>query len=220
MRLAALFSGGKDSTFAILLAKKFDHDISCLISVVSRNPFSYMFHTPSISSVEKQAGLMRIPLVRQETEGEEEAELNDLKKAIISAKRKYKIEGVVTGAVESVYQSTRIQKICSQIGLEVFNPLWQKNQLELLNDLIANKFEIIITGVAAYPLDSSWLDRKIDSQFIKDVKKLNEKFKISPAGEGGEFETLVLNCPLFSKRLEIKSSKIFSSGRNHRLEVS
>jgi asparagine synthase (glutamine-hydrolysing) len=220
MKLAALFSGGKDSTFAAYLAKKHGHEIVCLISVLSKNPFSYMFHTPSISKVRQQAETMQIPLIEQETEGKKELELEDLEKIIIKAKKKYCIEGIVTGAIESVYQASRIQKICSKLGLEVFNPLWKKDQFELLNDLIKNKFEVIITGVAAYPLDASWLGRKIDKSFIEDVKRLNEKYKINPAGEGGEFETFVLDCPLFSKKLKIKDRKVIGSGNNYRMEVS
>jgi diphthine-ammonia ligase len=216
MRIAALFSGGKDSTYAAYLAK---HDIVCLIAVYSKNPYSYMFHTPSITCVRKQAAVMKIPLIEQRTEGEKEAELKDLEKAIIKAKENYEIGGVVTGAVKSVYQASRIEKLCKGLGLEVINPLWQKDEIELLNELIKNKFEVIITGVAAYPLDESWLGRKIDKTFIEDVKQLYEKYKINPAGEGGEFETLVLNCPLFSRQLKIASKKISGSGNNFRMDV-
>lgn len=220
MKLAVLFSGGKDSTFAAYLAKKAGHEIICLISMYSENPFSYMFHTPSISKVEKQAEVMKIPLLKRKTEGKKELELKDLKEAILEAKKEYCIEGITTGAVQSVYQVSRIQKICDELGLEVFNPLWQKNQVELLRDLIKNKFDVIITGVAAYGLDKSWLGRKIDGSFIKDIKELNKKYKINPAGEGGEFESFVLNCPLFSKKLDVKGKEISSSGDNHRMEIS
>ncbi len=217
MRIAALFSGGKDSTYAAYLAKQ--HEIVCLISVYSKNPYSYMFHTPSITCVRKQADVMKIPLIEQETEGKKEDELKDLEKAIVKAKEKYKIDGVVTGAVKSVYQASRVEKICKGLGLEIINPLWQKDEMELLNELISKKFEVIITGVAAYPLDEKWLGRKIDSAFVEDAKQLYEKYKINPAGEGGEFETLVLNCPLFSRQLRIKSKKVSGSGNNYRMDV-
>ncbi|MBU2104340.1 MAG: TIGR00289 family protein, partial [Nanoarchaeota archaeon] len=62
--------------------------------------------------------------------------------------------------------------------------------------------------------DEKWLGRKIDERFIEDVRELNKKYKIHPAGEGGEFETFVLNCPLFSKELKIRSSKDFKEGDN------
>jgi len=213
MKLASLFSGGKDSCLAIFLAKKAGHEISCLIAIESENKESYMFHTPSISKVKKQAEVMDIPLIRQKTKGKKEEELKDLEKAIKIAKEQYNIGGIVTGAVASVYQASRIQKICDKLGLECINPLWQKDQIELLNDLIKYDFEVIITGVFAYPLTKEWLGRKIDEEFIKDTKVLWEKCKVNPAGEGGEFETYVLYCPLFKKRLKVKDKKI--SGEKH-----
>ena len=219
MKCAVLFSGGKDSTFATYLAKKQGYEITCLISIFSENKESFMFHTPSISKTKKQAKVMNIPLIIQRTKGKKELELKDLEKAIKKAKKKFKIEVIVTGAVESVYQASRVQKICDKLELECFNPLWQKSQFEILSDLIKNKFKVIITGVFAYPLDESWLGRKIDKKFIKEVKELNEKYKINPAGEGGEFESFVLDCPLFKKPLKIIDSKIFGEKNSWRIEI-
>lgn len=202
------------------LAKKEGHEISCLISIISENKESYMFHTPSISKTKMQAKTMKIPLIIEKTKGQKEIELKDLEKAIKKAKEKYKIQGIVTGAVESVYQASRIQKICDKLNLECFNPLWQMDQFELLEDLLKNKFEVIITGVFAFPFDKSWLGRKIDGKFIEDMKKLNEKYQINPAGEGGEYESFVLYVPkLFNKKLKIKSFKDFGEKNSWRREI-
>ncbi|HLA23665.1 MAG TPA: diphthine--ammonia ligase [Candidatus Nanoarchaeia archaeon] len=221
MKLGVLFSGGKDSTFATFLAKEYGHDVSCLISIISQNKESFMFHTPNIEKTKVQAESMNIPLIVKKTEGKKEIELKDLKSAILEAKKKYKIEGIVTGAVESVYQSSRVQKICNELNLECFNPLWQKPQFELLEDLIKKKFEVIVAGVFAYPLDGKWLGRKIDKNFINEMRILNEKYKISPAGEGGEFETFVLNAPgLFKKKLRIKDKEILGEKNSWRMELS
>jgi len=214
MKTAILFSGGKDSCYSAYLAKKESYKLVCLISIFSENKESYMFHTPSISKVKAQAKVMELPLLIQKTQGKKEEELQDLENAIKKAKQKYKIDCVVTGALYSVYQASRIQKICDKLNLKCFNPLWHKNEISYLQDLIKDKFEIIITGVFAYPLDKSWLGRKIDNQFIQEVKELQKKYKIHPAGEGGEFETFVLNCPLFKKPLKIKSFKDFKEGEN------
>ena len=219
MKLGVLFSGGKDSTFATYLAKKNGYEISCLISIFSENKESYMFHTPSISKTRQQAKAMNIPIIVQKTKGERESELKDLEKVIRKAVKKFRIEGIVTGAVESVYQASRIQKICSKLKLECFNPLWQKPQFEILEDLLKNEFAVVLTGVFAYPLTKSWLLKKINKKFIIEMKELNKKYKISPAGEGGEFETFVLNCPLFKKPLKITDSKIFGRGYSWRLEI-
>ena len=219
MKCGVLFSGGKDSTYAAFLAKKQGYEISCLISIISENPESYMFHTPSITKVKKQAEVMKIPLIIQKTKGQKEEELKDLEKAIQRAKSEYKIEAVVTGAVESVYQSSRIQKICDKLGLECFNPLWKKDQLELLHDLIKDNFKVIIIGVFAYPLDESWLGKEINGEFIKDAAALYEKYKINPAGEGGEIESFVLNCPLFTRELKIKDKQIQGKNNSWKMEI-
>jgi len=219
MKIAALFSGGKDSTFAVYLAREHGHEISCLISIFSENPESYMFHTPSISKVKKQAETANIPLIIQKTKGEKETELKDLTSAIQKAKSNYEIDGVITGTMESAYQSSRIQKICDILDLDCFNPLWQKDQFEILKNLIENNFEIIITGVYAFPLDETWLGRTIDKTFLEDVKMLYDTYKINPAGEGGEFETFVLNCPLFTSALEICDKKIYGKKNSWTMEI-
>jgi len=219
MKLAVLFSGGKDSTYAAYLAQKSGYDLACLISIYSENKDSFMFHTPSIEKTKKQAQVMNIPLLIQKTKGKKENELKDLENAIKTAIKKYKIKGVVTGAIESIYQATRIQKICDKLNIECFNPLWQKDELKYLDELIKNKFKIILTGVAAYPLNEKWLGKIIDKNFIKDIKELNKKYQIHVAGEGGEFETFVLNCPLFKKELKIKNKKISGEKNSWRMEI-
>ena len=219
MKLAVLFSGGKDSCLALFLAKKYGYEVSCLISIVSENEDSYMFHTPSISRVESQAEVMGIPLIIQKTKGEKEKELRDLEVVIKKVQQEYGVQGIVTGAIESIYQASRVQKICSELGLECFNPLWQKDQFELLDDLVENKFKVIVVGVSAYPLDKNFLGREIDKKFIAEMKGLQEKFKINPAGEGGEFESFVLDCPLFKKELQITNKEISGSGNSWRMEV-
>jgi diphthine-ammonia ligase len=214
MKLALLLSGGKDSVYSGYIAKKAGNELACAITMISKNKDSFMFHTPSIEKTKKQAEVMKIPFVSYETSGVKEEELDDLEDALILAKKDYKIKGVVTGAIKSVYQATRVQKICDKLNLKCFNPLWQSSELEYLQELIDNDFKIILVGVFAYPFDKSWLGRVIDKKFIEEMKDLQEKYDIHPAGEGGEFETFVLNCPLFFKELKIKSFEDFKEGEH------
>ena len=173
MRLAVLFSGGKDSAFALYKASKL-HKISCLITLDSKNPDSYMFHTP-VDKVDFLAQRLSLPLIKISTLGKKETELQDLKLAIQKAKRDYKIQGLVTGAVASIYQASRIQSICHELDLYCFNPLWQKDQLELINELVKEKFKVKIVKVAADGLDESWIGKIIDKTIIQDLIDLNKK---------------------------------------------
>jgi len=206
MRTAVLFSGGKDSCLALHYALQ-STDVKCLITVVSENPASYMFHTPNITLAEKQAEAIGLPIIIEKTKGEKEIELKDLEKAIKKAKEKYEIKAIVTGAVASVYQSSRVQKICDELNLQCISPLWQRDQFELLQEVIKLNFDVIIIGVFAYGLDD-FIGRKVDKKFIDDIKILNEKYKISPCGEGGEFESFVLDADFFKKKLKIEKSHV------------
>ncbi len=214
MKAAVLFSGGKDSTYAAYLAKKAGCELACLISLFSENKESYMFHTPSISQVKSQAEAINLPLITTKTKGIKEEELGDLIDIIKKAKDKYQFDTLVTGALHSDYQASRIQKICDKLKLKCFNPLWHKDEIEYLHELIDANFKIMIVGVFAFPLDQSWLGRIIDNNFINEVSQLKVKYKIHAAGEGGEFETFVLNCPLFKHELKVKSFKDVKEGEN------
>ncbi len=207
MRLGVLFSGGKDSVLALHRTAEKEKAV-CLITVESKNKESFMFHTPNIDVTALQAEALELPLVSVETEGQKEVELNDLERAIAEAKSTYGIGGVVTGAVESVYQASRVQRICNRLDLWQFNPLWKMNQKQLLEDLIEKNFQVIISGVFAYPLDEKWLGKQISPQIIAQLVELQGKYGISPSGEGGEIETTVLDAPLFKRRIEVADSEI------------
>jgi diphthine-ammonia ligase len=219
MKVGVLFSGGKDSCLASLIAREEGYEIGCLITIVSENKESFMFHTPSVERAVRQAEVMGIPIIVRRSRGEKENELVDLEEAIKETIEKYEIDGIVSGAVESVYQASRIQRICNKLDIECFNPLWQKEQVELLEELLKRKFKAIIVGVFAYPLGEGYLGREIDEKFISDIKKMRDKWGINPAGEGGEFETFVLDCPMFSSELRVKSYKDFGEGNSWRREI-
>jgi ABC transporter with metal-binding/Fe-S-binding domain ATP-binding protein len=204
MKAAALTSGGKDSVYAIYKAKQQGIDTVILISMKSKNPESYMFHIPNIHLVELQAAAMNLPLIFKETEGIKEEELKDLKEAIQEAKEKYQIESVISGALASEYQKTRVDKICEELDLKSIAPLWHVDAEEYMNELIENSFKVIITGVAAGGLTRKFLGKEITKELIEELKEL----RIHLAFEGGEAETFVVNCPLFSKEIKINQSEI------------
>jgi diphthine-ammonia ligase len=213
MRLGVLFSGGKDSTLALhKTAEK--EEVICLITLISQNKESFMFHTPNIDITALQAEATGLPLIRKVTEGKPEEELEDLEEAIAQAVKDFQIEGVVSGAVESVYQAARIQRICNRLGIWCFNPLWKRNQKALLEEIVAKGFKVIISGVFAYPLDKDWLGKEIDKELIEKLVFLGKEFGLSPSGEGGEIETTVLDAPLFKKKIEVLEYKTEAKGNS------
>ena len=213
MNLGVLFSGGKDSTFALHMAAEHEEKV-CLITLVSKNPESYMFHTPNIHVTALQAEALGLPLITKVTEGKKEEELKDLEQAITDAMNQHRIEGVVTGAVESVYQAERVQRICNRLDIWCFNPLWKRNQKEHLEDIVAKGFRVIISGIFAYPLDRTWLGREIDKDVIEELVRLEKEFGLSPSGEGGEIETTVLDAPMFKEKIEIMASEVDAKGNS------
>lgn len=205
MKLAVLLSGGKDSIFSLYKMLQKGNEIKYLVTIFPENPESWLFHHPCIELTKFQAKSLGIKQVIKKTKGEKEKELEDLKK--ILKKIKNKIDGLVSGVMFSNYQKSRIDKICEEIGIKNIAPLWHKDPLKILM-AESKEMEIIITGVFSEGLDKRWLGRKIDGECIEELKELNKKFGINLTGEGGEFETFVLDCPLFKKKIKIEKLDI------------
>lgn len=215
MTYAVLYSGGKDSTLALWMAQNDDINVSKLITVFPKREDSYMFHKPNLHLVPKLAESIDIEFIRVETEGEKEKELDDLRETVSSLD----IEGLTTGAVASEYQRDRIKRIAEEFGLKVHSPLWGMEQEKILEILIKNNFDTRIVSVAAMGLDKSWLGRKIDRKCVQDLIDLKKKYRINVAGEGGEYETLVLGGPNFKYDFGIVDSNKNWDGKRGTLRV-
>lgn len=199
MRVAVLFSGGKDSTFALNVALEHGWDVKYLVTIMPQRDDSWMFHHPCIQLTELQAEAIGVPHITKKTSGEKEKELDDLIETLKLIKSD--IDAVVSGAVASRYQKDRIDAVCKELGLRSITPLWGKNQLKLVEAEVDAGFDIIFSGVSSAGLDKDWLERIIDSQMIEKLKEVNEKYGINIAGEGGEYETFVMDGPIFKKRI-------------------
>lgn len=209
MRVAVLFSGGKDSTYVLHLAYLSGHDICCLISLIPLKD-SWLFHKPFLSQIKKYSQVLGLPILTRKTHGEKDKELNDLKELLKIAKKRYNIEGIYTGALSSEYQRMRFNFICEDLNLKVFNPLWHKDQLEIIKEE-SKIMKIMVVSTSAYNL-SNICSKIINNELIKQIEKL--KYLNNKAFEGGEAETLVLNAPLFKKELLIKNIKIIKINNN------
>jgi diphthine-ammonia ligase len=171
VKVCTLFSGGKDSTLALSLAKE-EHKVICLLTALPKRSDSYMFHVPNVRWTKLQAEAAGIPIEYFYTEGIEEEEVDDLKRALAKVKENYGIEGVVSGAIASNYQLKRIKSVCGELGLESVTPLWGRSEDEVMDMVLKRGFEVIVVGVASEGLTEKWLGRRIDMDLLKELEKL------------------------------------------------
>lgn len=213
MKCAALFSGGKDSTYAIYIAQQWGWEVCQLITLIPEKGESWMFHVPNIDLCPTLAEAMEIPLKTVTTTGEEEKELADLRIAL-GGLRESGCDCLITGAIASDYQQARINRVCHDQGIKVFNPLWRKSQSMLLRDMIQAGFRIILVGVYAEGLGEDWLGRELDDAALGELEGVSARNRINVAGEGGEFETLVVDGPNFTRPVALKkTSKSWDGAR-------
>lgn len=206
MKSAILFSGGKDSVMALYEALNRNEDVNYLLSIESSNDESYMFHVPNIHLTTLLAEALDIKLMMVPTNGVKEKELEDLKLAFQRLKS-LDVEVIYTGALYSTYQKSRIEKLGDELNLKIISPYWHVDELEYMRKIVSLGFKIVITSVAAYGLDEAWLGRVIDDKAIDELVKLNEKYRINIAFEGGEAESLAIDGPIFKKRIKILKDK-------------
>jgi len=218
--IAALVSTGKDSLYAAYLMQKQGYEIKCFLTIDSKNKDSFMFHTPTISLAKLQADAFGVPVLISKTKGVKEKELKDLELLISQAKKKFGIEGVVSGALFSNYQRERIEKISEKLGIRAFAPLWQMNQTTYMKRLLKEKFKVMVTKIACYGLSEKWLGKILTGKDLLELEKLKKKYGVNVAGEGGEYETLVVDAPFFTKRLDVSVSKKLSNEFTGYVEIS
>jgi len=202
MKVAVLFSGGKDSCLALHKAKEQGHEIVCLLNINPVNKDSFMFHKPLIKLLKKQAKMLNIPLIIKKTKGEKEKELTDLISLIKKIRKD--IQGIVIGGIASNYQGERIRSICKKNNLKLLLPLWNYSAEQLWDELLKNNFKVIITKISCEGISKDFLGKVIDKQDIEKLKKLSQKYKFRLDFEGGEAETSVLFMPEFKKEIKIK----------------
>jgi len=220
MILAALFSGGKDSTYSIYKAQKLGHKIKCLVTLFPKSDDSHLLHHSNIRLSELQSKSMGIQhLTIKSSSYETEIELGKLEEILEQAKIKFGIEGLVHGGIMSQFQKKNFGKIANKLGLELISPVWNKDQIDYLKELIEEKFHFMITSVSADGLDESWLGKVIDLNDLNKLENLSIKYGFNMNFEGGEAETFVINCPLFTNPISIKKSKKIWDGYRGRFEI-
>jgi diphthine-ammonia ligase len=202
MRISALFSGGKDSTYALYLAQQQGWEVASLLTVLPRTDDSHLYHCPNIGWTKLQAEALGIDIRTTESDAEQEKEVEDLERLMAVED----VDGFVSGAIASDYQWSRINEVCDRLGKPLFSPLWRKDQRMVVRDMLDAGFKILIVGTYAQGLDAGWLGREVDQAAFQELCDLGVKHRLSVSGEGGELETFVTDGPNFSRPIRIERS--------------
>jgi ABC transporter with metal-binding/Fe-S-binding domain ATP-binding protein len=192
------------------------HEVEVLVNVRPRDPYSWVFHTPNLAVVPLMAEAMAKELVTTDSSGTEEGDLSALADALSSLR----VDGVVTGAIASDYQWDRINHVAERIGMKVFCPLWRKDQGVLMAELIDAGIRAMVVSVSSEGLDPSWLGREIDPVALKELEAISRRYGMNLAGEGGEYETLVLDSPLHRRRIRIAEQEMTTTRDSGSLRVT
>ena len=204
MDVAALFSGGKDSVYALYLLQQEGWKVVRLLTVIPRTRDSYMYHCPNIEWTRLQAEALGVEIRTIDSDGQQEAELADLEQLMSTEE----VDGFVSGAIASDYQWTRINEICHRLEKPLFSPLWRKDQRMLFKDMLDAGFRIVVSGTYAAGLDERWLGREIDGAAFDELCELGDAHRLSVSGEGGELETFVIDGPNFAKMISIEEADL------------
>ncbi|MCI4432723.1 MAG: diphthine--ammonia ligase [Nitrosopumilus sp.] len=220
MKLAALFSGGKDSTYSIFLAKKQGHEVNCLLTVFPKSDESHLLHHPNLEWTHLQSQSMQIPQLTIRSESDEiNNEIIVLEKILTKAMDEYLIDGIVHGGIKSQFQKEKFENLCDKLNLKLVSPVWNREPLEYMYELISSNFIFLITSVSSGGLDDLWLGKKITKNDVSVLYTLSQKFGFNLNFEGGEAETFVVDCPLFLYPIKINKERKIWDGYRGRFEI-
>ena len=220
MNLAALFSGGKDSTYSIYKAKQMGHDIKCLITVFPKSDNSHLLHFPNIELTKLQSETLKIPQITSTSNSDDLSdEMYALEVLIEKARVDFQIDGLVHGGISSEFQKKKFEKICKEDNLDIISPLWKTNPKEYMINLLNSNFKFILTSVSSDGLDETWLGKIISIDDVSLLNDLSSKHGFNLNFEGGEAETFVTDCPIYSHPIKINKSKTIWDGYRGRFEI-
>lgn len=225
----SLFSGGKDSSWALYEGLQAGLNVERLVTV-HPNEDSYMYHVPATRLTSLGAKSIGIPQIdidpgeldagtAIDSEVQGDSELEPLEQRLKILGNKIDLTGVIAGAVESEYQTSRIRGMCDRLDIELYAPLWQEDPVRMAETMLNAGFDIQIIAVAAQGLDETWLGRTIDRDTLAELQRLNREYGVHVLGEGGEFETLVTDAPHMDRRIEIETETEWDGTRG-RIRVS
>jgi diphthine-ammonia ligase len=215
--VTALVSGGKDSIYAAYLADTQGWPVDELVTVRPSEPASMLFHTPNLDLVALQAEAWgkRHRSVPVEGVGEAE-ELRALRRALAGASGP-----VVAGAIASSYQWSRLLRVADEQGRRVYAPLWRKEPARVVREELGAGLDIRFVHLSAEPLPAAWLGERLDESRLAELERLDRDVRpVNVAGEGGEYETLVVDAPFFSASIVVDAQRSILAPSTARLDIS
>lgn len=209
MRVAVLSSGGKDSAAAWWWSQCKGWDVVSLVTVNITGSDSWMFQIPGTHLVQHQATLAGVPWLSVDTPGVQDEEVNDLEAALSTLD----IDGIVSGAIRSDYQKSRLERMSERLGIRSWTPLWHQDSLEHMRGLVDHGFEVMLSSVSCEGLDASWIGRVLNEEHLRELEALSIQFRFNVDGEGGEYETLVIGGPHLPGRLNVTGAVRWEGSR-------
>lgn len=239
VRVAVLSSGGKDSTYACWWAIMQGWQVEAMVTVHITSDDSMMFQLPNTSLAGLQAhsiGTSWLPILSDGTENHEIEDLEygirgetDVKVALDKVKHDsesinfpsdlvlqtegLEIDALVVGALRSDYQKTRIERMCEKLGVISYCPLWHHDSEGHMHSLIEHGFDVRIVSVSTDGLGEEWLGEKITQQSLEELTRISKQFRFNLDGEGGEFETIVVDAPHMSQRIAVSGHSNWKGNR-------
>ena len=201
MRVIALLSGGKDSVSAVEVARSFGWDVVAALVLKPKEDDAWMFHTPNLQLVTGVADCLDLPLMEVPVRSGQAEEVEDLEQALRDAKARYQLDGLISGALASEYQRTRLDLVGHRTGLRTFAPLWHKDPKAYMHALLGDSWDVRFSRTAAEGVPQSWCGQRLTPSKVDAM--LAHKARPHVAGEGGEYETLVLDCPAYRSRIVV-----------------
>ena len=209
MDVAILYSGGKDSTFAIQHAREKGWNIKYLISVKPTRKDCFLFHFATVEQTKDLAKMLGIPhfyVKCSVADPVKEAEI--VKDVVEKSQKKLKVDAVVlggTGLQETQLKS--IQNALRALKVDAFAAHSGEDHDLIMEQMLQNGYEIMITQIASDGL-KDWLGKKITKDNFAQLRKDSVKYGFHIGFEGGYADTLVLDCPLFTKRMAVEGMSV------------
>ncbi len=213
-KVFASWSGGKDGCLAVYRAIQNGLDVRYLANMVTQDGQRSCSHGIRAEVIKKQAEALGIAIVQKPTTHET---YEDVFVGTIQEFKREGIEGGVFGDIDFNAHREWIERVCQKAGVTPHLPLWLNDQTKLMNEFISAGFKSVVVAVKAELLGKDVLGRFIDKEFLAYLAGLNKG--ITPCGEAGEFHTLVVDGPIFKKRLEITKSEKVTRGEHNFLEI-